>query len=285
MFRKLIAGVALAAASVTVSAQDGPQTPPEPVQVMVLGTYHFANPGQDVVNLEVDDVLAPDRQREIEILVRTLAQWNPTKVAVESQASAPDLELESYAEVEELLTTSRNESFQIGFRLADMLGHDAVYGIDERGGEGEPDYFPMGRVQAFVQANGQEDLLAELFAVVQQRTEEEQARLAEQTIAESLIVHNDAAGVDDQHDAIYYPMLKIGNGDQQPGAELNAFWYMRNAKMFAKLDMVAEPGDRVFVIVGSGHATWMRHFVRRMPGYELVDSMPFILGAAAASEE
>lgn len=285
MFRKLIAGVALAASSVTVSAQDGPQAPPKPVQVMVLGTYHFANPGQDVVNLEVDDVLAPDRQREIEILVRTLAQWNPTKVAVESQASAPDLELESYAEVEELLTTSRNESFQIGFRLADMLGHDAVYGIDERGGEGEPDYFPMGRVQAFAQANGQEDLLAELFAVVQQRTEEEQARLAEQTIAESLIVHNDAAGVDDQHDAIYYPMLKIGDGDQQPGAELNAFWYMRNAKMFAKLDMVAEPGDRVFVIVGSGHATWMRHFVRRMPGYELVDSMPFILGAAAASEE
>jgi hypothetical protein len=285
MFRKLIAGVALAASSVTVSAQDGPQAPPEPVQVMVLGTYHFANPGQDVVNLEVDDVLVPNRQREIEILVRTLAQWNPTKVAVESQASAPDLELESYAEVEELLTTSRNESFQIGFRLADMLGHDAVYGIDERGGEGEPDYFPMGRVQAFAQANGQEDLLAELFAVVQQRTEEEQARLAEQTIAESLIVHNDAAGVDDQHDAIYYPMLKIGNGDQQPGAELNAFWYMRNAKMFAKLDMVAEPGDRVFVIVGSGHATWMRHFVRRMPGYELVDSMPFILGAAAASEE
>lgn len=285
MFRKLIAGVALAASSVTVSAQDGPQAPPEPVQVMVLGTYHFANPGQDVVNLEVDDVLVPNRQREIEILVRTLAQWNPTKVAVESQASAPDLELESYAEVEELLTTSRNESFQIGFRLADMLGHDAVYGIDERGGEGEPDYFPMGSVQAFAQANGQEDLLAELFAVVQQRTEEEQARLAEQTIAESLIVHNDAAGVDDQHDAIYYPMLKIGNGDQQPGAELNAFWYMRNAKMFAKLDMVAEPGDRVFVIVGSGHATWMRHFVRRMPGYKLVDSMPFILGAAAASEE
>ncbi|MEE4211068.1 MAG: DUF5694 domain-containing protein, partial [Parvularcula sp.] len=82
----------------------------------------------------------------------------------------------------------------------------------------------------------------------------------------------------------YYGLLPIGNGDEQPGAELNAYWYMRNAKMFAKIDMIAEPGDRVLVIAGSGHATWLRHFARRMPGYELVDSMPFLIAAAALSD-
>src|SRR3546814_10146346 len=84
----------------------------------------------------------------------------------------------------------------------------------------------------------------------------QQEQLAQQSMAESLILHNDAAVVEEQHDLLYYSMLQIGDGDSQPGAELNAYWYMRNAKMFAKLDLFAQPGDRVLVIVGSGHATW-----------------------------
>ncbi|MFL0356892.1 DUF5694 domain-containing protein [Erythrobacter sp. GH1-10] len=284
MFRTIITGLAFALTSVAASAQDTPEPTPDAIQVMVFGTYHFANPGRDVINLEVDDVLTPQRQREIEVLVQTLAQWNPTKVAVESRAAAPGLELEGFDEVQELLASTRNESVQIGFRLAHTIGLKTVYGIDEQPGEGEPDYFPIGKVQAYAQANGQGDLLEQLFSVVQERIGAEQAKLPRQSIAESLIFHNDAAVVDAGHDAVYYPMLSIGNGDEQPGAELNAYWYMRNAKMFAKLDLVAEPGDRVFLIVGSGHATWLRHFVRRMPGYELVDAMPYVLGAAAASE-
>jgi hypothetical protein len=59
---------------------------------------------------------------------------------------------------------------------------------------------------------------------------------------------------------------------------------MRNAKMFAKIDMIALPGDRVLVIAGSGHATWLRHFVRHMPGYALVEPLPFIEKAAVRSQ-
>ncbi len=104
------------------------------------------------------------------------------------------------------------------------------------------------------------------------------------TIAESLLPHNDAERLAAQHDNIYYSMLSIGDGDSQPGAELNAYWYMRNAKMFAKIDMIAEPGDRVLVIVGSGHATWIRHFVQRMPGYQLVEAEPYLRAAILADQ-
>lgn len=37
--------------------------------VMILGTYHMANPGADAVNFEADEVLAPKRQRELQQLV------------------------------------------------------------------------------------------------------------------------------------------------------------------------------------------------------------------------
>lgn len=275
---------AILAACLTVFAAPAwaEEQPPEPapIKVMVLGMYHFANPGLDVVNIDVDDVLAPRRQGEIGVLVDTLAEWRPTRIAVENMAEAPAHEMADFDQTEELLKTTRNESVQVGYRLARQLGHAAVYGYDEQAGEGEPDYFPMGKVQAFAAENGGEGLLGSLFGEVQAMVAEERARLPEQTIAESLLTHNDPERVGAMHDKLYYSLLSIGDGDAQPGAELNAYWYMRNAKMFAKIDMIAEPGDRVLVLAGSGHVTWLRHFVRRMPGYELVEALPYVDRAA-----
>lgn len=267
------------------SFAQGESAPAAPeVEVMVLGTFHWANPGRDAVNMQVDDVLSPRRQREIAVLAQTLALWQPTRIAVEWRAAPPAQEIPEYAEVEMLLRESRNESVQLGFRLADMLGHDAVYGFDEQPEDGEPDYFPMGAVQEFATASGQAHIIEGLIADLKAEVAIQQEQLAQQSMAESLILHNDAAVVEEQHDLLYYSMLQIGDGDSQPGAELNAYWYMRNAKMFAKLDLFAQPGDRVLVIVGSGHATWLRHFVARTPGYRLVEPMTYLLGAAAASE-
>ena len=46
-FSMLLAGPAFAA--------------PAPVEVMVLGAYHFGNPGRDTHNIKVDTVLTPQR--------------------------------------------------------------------------------------------------------------------------------------------------------------------------------------------------------------------------------
>lgn len=281
MFVRLFTALVVLLAPAAVSAQEPSE---QPVEVMVLGVYHFANPGLDVVNMEVDDVLSEQRQREIAHLVDTLATWKPTRIAVENLAEPPTLELLDYARTGKLLETTRNESIQIGYRLARQLGHEAIYGYDEQPGEDEPDYFPMGKVQAFAAENGGAEMLSELFAEVQAMAAEEEAKLATQSIAESLFIHNSEERVGAMHDRLYYSLLSIGDGDAQPGAELNAYWYMRNAKMFAKIDMIAEPGDRVLVLAGSGHATWLKHFVRRMPGYELADPMPYLIAAAALSK-
>lgn len=256
----------------------------EPVEVMVLGLYHFANPGRDVVNPQVDDMLAPRRQAELDALARSLARWQPTKIAVEQEVAGPSFAVENFARAEELLESSRNETVQIGFRLARMLGHEAVYGYDERGGPGEPGYFPFAKVQAFAKESGQMKLIEGLIGEVQELTAAQDAKRPEQTVAQSLYVHNDGALLNAQHDRFYYSLIRIGDGDQQPGAELNAYWYMRNAKMFGKLDKIAEPGDRVLVIAGSGHASWLRHFAQRMPGYRLAETMPYLKGAAQMTD-
>lgn len=72
------------AAAVPAIAPEGP-----PIEVVVLGTFHFANPGQDIANIQVDDVLAPKRQAEIARIRDGLARFKPTKIAVEAQRRQP----------------------------------------------------------------------------------------------------------------------------------------------------------------------------------------------------
>lgn len=54
----------------------------EPAHVLVLGTYHFANPGLDVVKVEVADVLSATRQAEIQAVVDALARFRDRKSVV-----------------------------------------------------------------------------------------------------------------------------------------------------------------------------------------------------------
>ena len=61
-----------------------------PIQVMVLGTYHFDNPGQDLHNMKVDSVLTPAKQSELADVASRLAKFNPTKIAVEALSDRPD---------------------------------------------------------------------------------------------------------------------------------------------------------------------------------------------------
>jgi hypothetical protein len=67
---------------------------PEPTIVMVLGTFHMANPGKDMHNQKVDDVLAEPRQKELAAMSEALAKFRPTRIAVEWPA---DVTRERYA--------------------------------------------------------------------------------------------------------------------------------------------------------------------------------------------
>src|ERR671927_221628 len=84
----IVAALTLWAASPLPAASQKPPSPnaaaPARAEVLVLGVYHMANPGRDIVNMQADDVLAPKRQAEIAELIAVLEKFQPTKVAVEA---------------------------------------------------------------------------------------------------------------------------------------------------------------------------------------------------------
>ncbi|MEA2490406.1 MAG: hypothetical protein QOH21_2198 [Acidobacteriota bacterium] len=114
--RNAIASVALAAVAFSSSAAEPAKAAPE---VLVLGAFHFDNPGLDLVKSEVPDVMAPERQKEIASIVDQLAAFKPTKILVEwpaDQAAELERRYADYRAGKYELT--RSETYQLAFRLA-----------------------------------------------------------------------------------------------------------------------------------------------------------------------
>lgn len=235
----------------------------KPARVMIVGTYHMANPGQDLHNVEADDVLQTGRQVEIRAVTDTLAAFEPNVVAVEWTAGITD---ERYAKyLDGSLEPSRNEVVQLGFRLAKQAGLDRVHGIDVKG------EFPFDKVQAWARANGRGESLAALNDEVGAKVAEMQAMQADHTVAEILRYMNTPEAVA-WGQGFYMRLLEYGDGDAQPGADLVSAWAERNYHICARLLQNLEPGDRAVVFYGAGHNYYLRRCVMDMPGVELVEA-------------
>lgn len=262
---------AVLTAPATASAADEPK-----VSVMVLGTYHFGNPGKDVNNIQVDDVLTPVLQAELEAVATALLKFKPTRVMVERESDAPDFQVADYAQFSPaMLKEKRNETVQIGYRVANLAGLKTVEGIDEQPKSGEPDYFPFDKLSETAKRLGQTAIIDQANQNVQVWLKAFEAKQRTATIGALLADMNNlsspAGGMD-----FYYKILKVGDQDTQSGADLNAMWYLRNAKIFSKLMRASKPGDRVLVIYGSGHAYWLNHFASVTPGYLAIDPLPYL---------
>ena len=80
------------------------------------------------MNVEVDDVTQPTRQREVAALVEQLTRSAPDKVAVEMEPKSDSPAITAYEKftLADLLK-DRNEITQIGFRLAHRMRYRAVH--------------------------------------------------------------------------------------------------------------------------------------------------------------
>ncbi|MDQ2834643.1 MAG: DUF5694 domain-containing protein [Acidobacteriota bacterium] len=244
-----------------------PRASAPPVSVMVVGAFHMANPGHDIHNLVVGDVLLPAPQAEIAHITDALAAFHPTKVMAEWPA---DRATEKYAQyLSGTLPPSRNEVVQLGFRLAKVSGLTHVYGIDADGD------FPWNPVQQFAATHGQTSVLDHASRETQSMVEKETATLQTNGIAATLSYLNDPVRLT-RDNAFYREMLSVGAGPQQPGVDLLTAWYHRNFLICANLIQNAHPGDRIVVLFGAGHAFLLRQCVTETPGFILVEPNSFI---------
>ena len=97
----------------------------------------------------------------------------------------------------------------------------------------------------------------------------------EYTVGEILRFANDPDSLAASH-GMYMSFARVGAGDTYVGAELLAKWYERNILIFTNLQSLAQAGDRILLIIGSGHAPILRELIEYDPRLELVDPLDYL---------
>jgi hypothetical protein len=233
------------APSVSTALADRPE-------VLVLGSYHMANPGQDIFNLQADDVLVPKRQAEMAAVIAVLKKFQPTKIAVERDPGDRRTS-QDYAEyLAGKRDLTRNEIEQIAFRLAKELAQDTVYGVDA---DGE---FPYPRLVKYARATNRSKELDALMAEWGERSKAADEYLRSHSILETLVYLNSEAQVAEEV-GFYYRQAHFGERWDWAGADLLSDWFRRNMRIFSNATQLLDsPRERLLIVFGSGHLGWLR---------------------------
>lgn len=236
---------------------------PEQVQVLILGTFHFAY--QDAI-----DIGSPERQAEIAELVTRLERFGPTRVAVEAPWVEND-ELEAgyrrYLTRAEEAPSSPNEIQQIGFRLARRLGHARVWGVD----------VPMNlwhdSIAVFDEAYpGARGRLRRKWDVRHESGPDPDPGLSIPAILEQ---GNRADPPPNSE--LYAGFLPLVEGDVYAGALKLRPWYDRNLRIVQNFFRVVEDReDRLLFVVGWGHVRVLEHLLELTPQLCAVDPAPYL---------
>lgn len=242
------------------------------VDVLLVGAFHMANPGADLVNLEADDVLHPRRQEEIESIVAAMSRFDPTKVIVEHPQDDPSLADRYLAFRRAQDRLGRSETEQLGFRLAAVCGHDRVWPVDVI------DRFYEQRIEQLLNAPEHASRWAEVRDAAQASVDAVAAALRDGTIADALRVINrreeKAAALAPYLDALL-PIAEPGNW---AGPDMVANWYRRNFRIAANIHAIAEEADRLVIIYGAGHVPVLEHALSMSPRFNLVDPIDYLTG-------
>jgi hypothetical protein len=239
----------------------------EKPRIALLGMYHFDNPNQDQFNVQSDDIFSAKRQLELEALVKRLATFKPTHIAVEfnKNDSALDHRYQLYLQGKYVLGASERE--QIGFRLARILKHKHIYPVDEPS------------IQ--LNFNPTEELTGEFAKLLSSLSETGNNVMA---MINNWIKHRTIGGVLHQLNAdsldkmnidLYYRfLLPIGKGDLYPGVEAVASWYKRNLYILKHIKELVEADrskKKILVIFGQAHTAMLKQFFQFSTEFELVN--------------
>jgi hypothetical protein len=243
------------------------QQQPSRVKVLLLGTFHFDNPGLDVAKFENANVLTPKRQAEIQDVVNQLKKLNPDKIFIEQTPSRqPRLDslLQQYKQGKWQLTA--NEIYQVGFRLAKERPAATLHAVDYTDAR-----FPFDSLMKVAAAEKQDSLLRYIQNTISTIEADFNQQLKTMTIREMLIRHNspfyDHAGV-----GMYFELLKAGGKDNHIGSYITSEWWRRNMVIYENILKRMDGKEKtIIVLFGSSHTALLKEFMKYNPNIELLD--------------
>lgn len=227
----------------------------QPAQVMLFGTFHFKDAGLDVVKSKDIDIFTGENQAYLKTLTQSLQGFKPTRVLLEYNPENDELMNERYREyLAGNYELPANEIYQLGFRIAKLAGHERVYSFDNRNVEWRAE-----AMYEYAEKHDSPQMKSFNEIIEAHSAENDQAR-ATMSLKELLQRQNDPDN-DRKNMDLYLATNSIGVGDGYSGAAASASWWERNFYMYANIQKLATPGERVIAIGGSGHMAILKQLL------------------------
>lgn len=230
----------------------------EAPKVMLFGTFHFANPQQDLIKNEVHDVMSKSSQTYLDQLSKRIANFKPTAVLLEYDKNDDHNVNSRYIQyLQGNYELSRNEIEQLGFRIAKQNRLERVYSFDERN-------VVWKSQKVFEKFNQTPELEQQFNKMISKFVKDES--LAHSTLSlQDLLKRYNSIELDEENKRMYILTNVIGVDEDFSGAEAATSWWHRNFRMYARIQKHAKPGARLLVIGGQGHTALLRDFLNMDP--------------------
>jgi hypothetical protein len=260
---KILSVIVLMLLSHAVNAKDK--------QVMLMGTFHFENPGLDVVKTDVMNVMSDESQAYLIALSERISEFKPQAVMLEFDPKNTAAINEKYqAYLAGQFELPANEIYQIGFRVAKLAGVKAIVSLDERsiGWKADALFEFVGKNEPELEKQ-LETKIAEITA--QMNADQKTMNLA------ALLLKSNSAADEKMNKAFYLFTNAVDAGDSFVGADATASWWHRNLRIYAKIQQQAHANGKVFALAGQGHIAIIRDFLEMDSQFEAVDVKSFLL--------
>ena len=242
-------------------------------EVLLIGTFHYNNPGQDVAKTKSFDILKEKYQLELQHISSNIKKYNPTQIFVEwpyDEQKELDSLYKQYINGKYFKNDSlsdfymKNEVFQLAFRVAKENNLEKVYGVDYS------TVFPFEEVMKDIENSKQLKLQAQIQEIFKWAEKIDNKIESGISLTELTYYVNSKDFRNYSNNWHNNLMLLAGNPNDFSGPFLTSEWYKRNLYMWSLIQKnTIESDERIMVLVGGSHAAMIELFIKENSGWKV----------------
>ncbi|MEM9051755.1 MAG: DUF5694 domain-containing protein [Bacteroidota bacterium] len=245
-------------------------------EALLIGTFHYNNPGADVAKTKTFDILSSKSQGELSVISGKIKAYEPTKIFVEwphDEQSELDSLYTLYLRDEYFSQDSlsefyiKNEIFQLAFRAGKELGLEKIRGIDYSTS------FPFEEVMQEIQNANQSALMSDIQDGISKFTYEFDSLIEQGTSLIELTYHLNSSEMRKFSNRFHNElMLLAGSTEDFSGPLLTSEWYKRNLYMWSLIQKnIVKEDERILILVGVSHAAMFELFINENEKWQVIE--------------
>lgn len=253
---------------------EGTHETSDKIKVLNVATFHFGYTS-DANKVDFDE---EDRktQEEIRALSKMLAEFKPTIICIENHPQY-DAEInrvyQEYLNDPSQLNTNYGERSMVAFDVARLNNVSQLYGIDSYM---DYNYLIGEQIVNTIDSATYRDYMNNPFKDSPELAELDK-NFDNLPLLEKLRFYNHPKVLDFNININADNLLYVGTEDGFEGADEAAKFYQRNLRIYSNLNRIPmTKNDRVFILMGAAHASFLRELLERSPKFEMVNTLDYL---------